>query len=409
VSGGIAAYKAAELVRRLRAVGADVRVVMTEAATRFVAPLTFQSLSGHPVASDLWAPPGEGVVEQHVALAEWGEYCVVAPATADLVGKLACGLADDALTATLLAFSGGVLVVPAMNRFMWSHPAVQANVQRLGALGYRVMPPRFGALANGSVGWGRMPEPEEIVAELERLVASAPPRRAELPPPGAPLGGLAVLVTAGPTREPLDPVRYISNPSSGKMGWALAEAARDRGARVTLVSGPVSLPDPAGVRVVRVETAEEMGRAAMEAYREARVVLAAAAVSDWRPAEVSPVKRKKEEAGETWTLRLVRTPDILEAMGRDKGDRVLVGFAAEAGAGVEAARRKLRAKNLDLVVFNDVTRDGAGFQSDTNEVVLVDAEGQQVLPRASKRQVAEWILDRVAALLARTAPAAESR
>jgi phosphopantothenoylcysteine decarboxylase/phosphopantothenate--cysteine ligase len=330
---------------------------------------------------------------------------VVAPATADLLAKAAAGIADDYLTTWLLAFPGPVLFAPAMNRHMWSHPAVQRNVRQLQADGARVLTPGYGPL--GAVGegegWGRLPEPEAIADELARLFAGGgPARRRELPPPRPrTLTGRRVVVTAGPTREPLDPVRFFSNPSTGKMGFALAEAARDRGAEVLLVSGPVALPDPPGLTVRRVTTALEMYTAvlqALEATGGADVVVGAAAVADWRPAEVSAVKRKR--GSEPLVVQLVPNPDILaEVRARGLG-RVLVGFAAEAGAGPEEALRKLRAKGLDLIAFNDVRQPDAGFGADTNRVVLVDRHGQQEeTGLVSKREVAERILDRVEALL----------
>jgi phosphopantothenoylcysteine decarboxylase/phosphopantothenate--cysteine ligase len=413
VSGGIACYKSVDLVSRLRKAGAEVRVVMSEAATRFVAPLTFQALSGQPVASDLFAPGG-GV--DHIALAEWAELAVVAPATANLLAKLANGLADDYLSTVLLAFPGPVLLVPAMNRFMYAHPAVQANLRALAEAGYAVLRPEWGRLAEGAAGWGRMPEPAAIVEALTALAAEARPPRPELPPPdaapppawawqpapprrGRDLAGVRVLITAGPTQEPIDPVRFISNPASGKTGWALAEAARDRGAAVTLVAGPVALPDPPGVTVRRVRTAQEMAEAALAAYAACDVAICTAAVADFRPAAPAAEKVKKG-AAETLTLTLVRNPDILAAMGERKGRRVLVGFAAEAGAGPDEAERKRRRKGADLMVYNDVRRPGLGFGSDVNAVTLIGRDGErEELPPLPKRQLAERILDRVATLL----------
>jgi phosphopantothenoylcysteine decarboxylase/phosphopantothenate--cysteine ligase len=391
VSGGIAAYKAADVVSRLRQAGAEVRVVLTAAAARLVAPATFEALSGRPVFTDLFAPAAEGWAIPHVALAEWADRAAVAPATADTLAKLALGLADDFLSTALLAFPGPVVLAPAMNRFMWSHPAVQENVRRLGERGCRVVGPGFGHLAEEAGGWGRMADPGRIVAEV--LAAGGPPR-AELPTP--PLAGVGVLVTAGPTWEAVDPIRGLTNRSSGRMGWALAAAARDRGARVTLVSGPVDEPDPGGVRVVRVLSALEMERAVRSAAAECRVVVAAAAVADWRPADVSPVKLKKAGAGEEWTLRLVRNPDILAGLGREKDGRLLVGFAAESEGGLAEARRKLAEKNLDLVVYNDVSAFGA----EQSRIVVLDAGGgEEAFGPAPKRVLAERILDRVEARL----------
>lgn len=379
VAGGVAAYKAVDLASRLVKEGHEVRVVMSEAATRFVTPLTFEAVTGRPVLFDLWAP---GAGEAHIEIARWCDGIVVAPATADLIGQLANGLARDALGAVLLAARSPVWLAPAMHDAMWRHPAVQANVERLRQYGYRFIGPEHGRLASGEEGWGRMAEPAAIV---DALRAASRARD---------LAGRRVLVTAGPTQEPLDPVRYLSNHSSGKMGWALAEAARDRGAQVTLVAGPVALPDPPGVEVVRVQTAEEMLEAVRARFDGCEALVASAAVADYRPKSRSPVKIKKSQA--PLTLELVRNPDVLEEMGKVKGRRVLVGFKAETGPGLEAAREMLRRKNLDLVVLNDVTEPGAGFGTDTNRVVLVTAEGEESLPLMGKREVAERIWDAVA-------------
>lgn len=394
VTGGIACYKSVDLCSRLRKAGAEVRVVLTEHAARFVTPLTFQAISGNPVATDLFATPAPQPVE-HIWLAGWAEFAVVAPATADLLGKLAHAIADDYLTTTLLAFPGPALLVPAMNRFMYAHPAVQGSLRELAAMGYVIQPPAYGHLAEGGEGWGRMPEPPDIVARLQALVAAAPAPRPELPPPVArDLDGLAVVITAGPTREPIDPVRFISNPSSGKTGWALAEAARDRGAEVTLVAGPVALPDPAGVRVIRVRTAEEMAAAALAAFEGCDLAVCAAAVADFRPAAPAEVKIKKAEAGAP-VLQLTPTRDILAVMGARKGARTIVGFAAEAGAGPEEAERKRAVKHADLIVYNDVRRPGLGFGADDNAVVIVGPAGaREALGPLPKRAIAERVLDR---------------
>ena len=395
VGGSVAAYKAAELVRELRRAGADVRVILTRAGGQFVGPALFAGLTGAPVASDLFAPDGP----DHIQLARWADVAAVAPATADMLAKAAAGIADDYLTTWLLAFAGPVLFAPAMNRHMWSHPAVQRNFARLRADGAHVLDPAWGPL--GAVGegegWGRLPEPTAIAQATLELAGR--PGRAELPPPAAGrLAGRHVVVTAGPTREPLDPVRFLSNHSSGKMGYALAEAARAMGARVTLVSGPVALQPPAGVTVVQVGTALEMRAAVQAAAGDADLVVAAAAVADWRPAHVSGTKIKKQ--GETSALELVRNPDILAELGADKRGRVLVGFAAEAGAGPGEALRKLRAKQLDLCVYNLVGPGGA-FGSDENTVVIWDAAGQdEALGPLPKTAVAQRILERAADCLA---------
>lgn len=395
VGGSIAAYKAAEVVRALRRAGAEVRVILTTNAAQFVGAPLFVGLTGQPVASDLFAPGAP----EHIALARWAQVAVVAPATADLLAKAAAGVADDYLTTWLLAFPGPVVVAPAMNRHMWSHPAVQRNVARLRADGVHLLDPEWGPLGTSAEGegWGRLGEPAAIAEMALALVGQAP--RAEVPPPAVGrLAGRHVLVTAGPTREPLDPVRFLSNHSSGKMGYALAAAARALGARVTLISGPVGVPAPAGVTLVRVTTALEMRDAVQAAAADADMVVAAAAVSDWRPAETSPTKVKKGAAA--MTLALVRNPDILAELGADKRGRVLVGFAAEAGAGPEEALRKLRAKHLDLSVYNSVAEGGA-FGSDENTVVIWDAAGHaEALGPLPKAQVALRILERAADCMA---------
>ncbi|PZN06186.1 MAG: bifunctional phosphopantothenoylcysteine decarboxylase/phosphopantothenate--cysteine ligase CoaBC [Bacillota bacterium] len=385
VSGGIAAYKAAELARRLQERGARVVTILTAGAARFVTPLTFAALTHEPVytADDLWTPR-RGV--EHVRLADEADLVIVAPATAHLLGQLAAGMAGDFLTTVILAtgLRVPVLLAPAMNSHMWAHPAVQANVARLRAWGYRVMDPEHGPLAEGYAGVGRMPEPAAIVARAEALLAA---RRD--------LEGRTVLVTAGPTREPLDPIRFLSNRSSGKMGFALAEAARDRGARVVLVTGPVHLPDPAGVQVIRVETAAQMLEAVLRHAPAADAVIKAAAVADFRPARPAAHKIKKEAGAPV--VELEPTPDILKELGRRKAPgQVLVGFAAETQDLLENAHRKIREKNLDLIVLNDVTQPGAGFEVDTNIVTLVYRDGRhEALPPMPKRQVADAILDRL--------------
>lgn len=386
VAGGIAAYKAAAAVSRLAQQGLDVHVVLTESAARFVTPLTFEVLSGNPAHLDLFAPQRLGRVD-HVLLARTADLCVVAPATANVIGKLAAGIADDFLTTVLVGTTAPVLLFPAMEEHMYRHPAVQENLARLRARGVRVVEPEEGHLASGHRGLGRLPEPEAIV----RHVLHALQRRRDLE-------GVSVLVTAGPTREPWDAVRFLTNPSSGRMGYAVAEAARDRGARVTLVSGPTELPAPGGVRLVRVGTAREMLDAVLEAFPEADVVIKAAAVTDYRPA--SPVARKLKKGAGTVSLELVPNPDILAALGERKDGRILVGFAAETDDPVGHALAKLRNKRLDLVVVNDLTEPGAGFGHETNRVRLVWPDGRaEELPLLSKREVADRILDAVQELL----------
>jgi phosphopantothenoylcysteine decarboxylase/phosphopantothenate--cysteine ligase len=387
VTGCIGAYKACEVLRELQRRGAEVRVVMTAAAARFVAPMTFEALSRHPVFHDQWAPGANGDI-RHVSIADEADLLLVAPATANILGKLARGIADDALSTLYLATKAPVLVAPAMNVNMYEHPAVQENLATLRARGVFVVEPGSGYLACGWLGKGRLAEPEEIVDAAMAVLA----RRHDL-------DGETVLVTAGPTVEDIDPVRYVSNRSSGKMGYRLAEAARDRGAKVILVSGPTSLAAPHGVELVPVRSAQDMQRVVAERVGPATVVIAAAAVSDFRPAETSPSKMKKDSA--PVTLDLVRTPDILQGLGEAKGGRVLVGFAAETEDVLASARTKLEAKNLDLVVANDVTAEGAGFGADTNAVTLLRRDGSCVdVPVAGKREVAERILDEVRALRA---------
>jgi len=387
VTGCIGAYKACEVLRELQRRDVEVRVVMTAAATRFVTPMTFEALSRHPVFHDQWALGVNGDI-RHVSLADEADLLLVAPATANILGKFARGIADDPLSTLYLATRAAVLVAPAMNVNMLEHPAVQENLATLRARGVGVVEPGSGYLACGWLGKGRLAEVGEIVDAAMNALA----RRRDLE-------GETVLVTAGPTVEDVDPVRFVSNRSSGKMGYRLAEAARDRGARVILVSGPTSLAAPHGVDVVAVRSAEEMQRAVADRVGPATVVIAAAAVSDYRPAAASASKIKKTDGAVT--LELVRTPDILKGLGEAKGGRVLVGFAAETEDLVANARKKLEAKSLDLVVANDVTAAGAGFGGDTNAAVLLRRDGGRVdVPLASKREVAERILDEVRALRA---------
>jgi phosphopantothenoylcysteine decarboxylase/phosphopantothenate--cysteine ligase len=383
IGGGIAAYKAAELARALMERGMTVQAVMTRAAREFVRPLTLAALTGRKVITELF--DAEGAVE-HVRLAEEADLLVVAPTTADLAAKFAHGLADDFLTTFYLAFTGPVVLAPAMNTNMWLHPATRANLETLRARLHHVVEPEEGPLACGTTGPGRLADPQRIAAFIEALAA----RRRDL-------AGETVLVTAGPTQEPLDPVRFLSNRSSGRMGYALAEAAAARGARVILVSGPVHLAAPAGVTLLRVRTAGEMRAAVMERLPEATIIVKAAAVADYHLASVPSRKVKKTAA--RISLELDPTPDILAEAGRNKGDRLLVGFAAETENLVEEARRKLASKNCDLVVANLVGREGTGFEAERNEVVLVLRTGETVpLAAASKREIADRIFDHVLGL-----------
>jgi len=385
VTGSIAAYKAVYLLRELRRAGASVTVVMTPHAQEFVAPLTFRTLSGRPVLSNLFDPREPAAVE-HVALAERADLVVVAPATANALARAALGLADDFLGTLLLASRAPLLFAPAMDGDMWTHPAVQSHVATLRARGATVMEPGHGDLASGLTGHGRFPEVADLVETAARLVW-----------PKRDLVGDHVLVTAGPTREPVDPVRYLSNRSSGRMGYALATLAARRGAQVTLVTGPTRLTPPPGVRVIPVQTAEEMRDAVLQVAPVATVVVKAAAVADYRVAR--PVTAKIRSRQDGLTLPLAPNPDILRELGRVKGTRFLVGFAAETGDVRESARAKLEAKGVDLMVANDVSRGDIGFDVEENEVVLLDRWGGVVeLPRLSKVDVADAILDRVQTL-----------
>jgi phosphopantothenoylcysteine decarboxylase/phosphopantothenate--cysteine ligase len=386
VTGSIAAYKAVELLRELMKRGAEVQVVMTEAATRFVAPLTFETLSRQPVLLDMFSL-AYGSHIGHIEATARADLFVIAPATANTIAKLAHGLADDFLSNIYLASRCPVLLAPAMDSDMYQHVVVQENLARLRDRGVHIVGPASGELASGLTGPGRLMEPPEIVEAIERLLQ-----------PSRDLAGEVVLVTAGPTREPLDPVRYLSNRSSGKMGYALAEAAAARGARVILVSGPTALPLPRGVDVVHVETAQEMHDAVLAKLEAVTVVIKAAAVADYRPKQVAGRKLKKDETVPEVTLE--STPDILAEVGKRKGRRILVGFAAETEDLVANARKKLQRKNLDLMVANDVSQPGAGFDSDTNVVKILDARGGvEELPLQTKRSVAARVLDRVVGLL----------
>lgn len=383
LSGGIACYKAAEIVRLLRTGGARVRVVMTRSACEFITPLTLQTLSGAPVATDLFDLTQESEIG-HIRLADDADVLVVAPATANCIGKAAAGLADDLLTTVLLATRAPVLLAPAMNVHMWENPLVQANLERLRAHGWRVIAPGVGALACGYEGAGRLAEPAVVVAEVERALAPTD------------LRGERVLVTAGPNREPLDPVRFLSNRSTGRMGYALAAAAWRRGAEVVLVSGPTALAAPHGVRCERVQTAAEMRDAVRRELAGATMLFMAAAVADYRPATVAAQKLKKGPG--PLRLELTRTVDILgELRGRTTGC-LMVGFAAETEQVLDNATRKLREKALDLIVANDVSAPNVGFEVDTNAVTLLDAEGHTAVPLASKDEIADAILDRAVAL-----------
>jgi phosphopantothenoylcysteine decarboxylase/phosphopantothenate--cysteine ligase len=388
VSGGIGAYKAVEVVRGLQKAGHDVTVVMTRSARRFVGELTFEAITRHRVIGSQWTPGLNADIE-HIALATSSDLLLVVPATANVIGKFAHGLADDFLSSLYMATTAPVLLAPAMNTHMLEHPAVQANLQALASRGVRFVEPGEGYLACGWVGKGRLAEPDEVVAAAGRLLG------------GATLAGRAVLVTAGPTFEDIDPVRFVGNRSSGRMGYAVAHEAARRGAAVVLVTGPTHLDPPAGVDVVRVRSAAEMHRAVMARAAGADAVVMAAAVADYTPEAVAEQKVAKQDGG--WSLPLVRTVDILADLGRlpsrGAGRPVLVGFAAETHDVLAHADGKRRRKGVDLIVANDVTRPDAGFEVDTNAVTFVSDDGLEPLPVLSKAVVAERILDRVERLL----------
>ena len=394
VTGSIAAYKAAELARQLVKAGAEVQPVMTAAAARFIPPLTLATLAQRAVYTEIFPEAGADAWTKHVELGLWADGVVVAPATAQTLAKLAGGFCDSMLTAVVLSARCPVMVAPAMDHDMWGHPATQRNVARLRADGVEVVPPGHGELASGLVGDGRLPEPEDMVRHIDGWLAgrAGDDRQRDAPPQS--LAGKHVLVTAGPTREALDPVRHLSNGSTGTMGFEIARAAARRGARVTLVAGPVALDTPPGVRRVDVVSADDMAEAAL-AHADADVVIAAAAVSDYAPAETSERKLKKGDAD--LTLRLRRTPDVLAALGERKRDgQVLVGFALETHDGEAHARAKLEAKRLDWIALNSAAEPGAGFGPGTNRVTLLAADGRRAeIPQAPKADVAEALLDRV--------------
>ena len=384
VTGGIAVYKAVDLVSRLRKQGCEVRVVMTEHAQQFVTPLTFKEISGNQVAVSMWSSNQEFNVE-HIALANWADTFVVAPATANIIAKMAYGLADDLLSTTLLAAQAPIVVCPAMNTGMYENVATQENIAKLQGRGITVMPPAVGKLACGTSGAGRLPEPQEIVEFLNAFFAK---REGDL-------RGLKVLVTAAGTREPIDPVRFVGNRSSGKMGYAIAEAARDLGANVTLISGPSALPPLAGVNFFKVESARDMRRLVLENFPESQIVIKAAAVADYRVKNVADHKIKKND--EELTLVLEKNPDILKELGQKKQKgQVLVGFAAETQNLIQYAQSKLEKKNLDMIVANDVSKPQAGFNVDTNLIKLLKRDGSiEELPLMSKKDLAYIILNHV--------------
>ena len=377
VSGGIAAYKTAELVRRLRAEGAEVRVVMTRTAAAFIGPMTLQAVSGHPVRTELFDSEAEAGMD-HIALARWADLVVIAPATADLIARLANGLADDLLTTLVLATEAPLALAPAMNHRMWAHPATCDNIRTLIARGVRLIGPDVGEQACGENGPGRMSEPVDIV-------------RALLPRCDRPLQGVRVMLTAGPTREPVDPVRYVGNRSSGRMGFALAGALQRKGARVCLVAGPTALEPPAVAELVRVETALQMERVVMSRVAETDLFVAAAAVSDYRPE--APVGQKIKKGAPELVIRLVRNPDILSQVAAADGGPFVVGFAAETDRVEDYAREKLQRKGLDMIAANRVGGARGGFEDDENALLVLWPDGQASLPMMPKAQLAEQLSD----------------
>lgn len=381
VSGGIAAYKACELVSRLKKLNAEVHVIMTASASKFVSSLTFQSLSLNQVVVDMFESPKYWEIE-HISLAKLADVLVIAPATANVIGKLASGIADDMLSTTVIAARSPVIIAPAMNTNMYENPAVQENIQRLKKRGYIFVEPGEGRLACGDIGKGKLAEPAVI---QEAILEALNPKQD--------LAGKIVLVTAGPTKEAIDPVRFISNNSTGKMGYAIAERAAKRGAKVQLVSGPVNLETPLGVERYNVVSAEEMLGKVMELYPRCDIIIKAAAVADYAPETVFSQKVKKAE--EVLTLKLKKNPDILYELGKLKGDRVLIGFAMETEQLIENAKQKVIKKNLDFIVANDLNEAGAGFAGDTNVVKIIDREGNiESIPLKMKHEVADIILDR---------------
>jgi phosphopantothenoylcysteine decarboxylase/phosphopantothenate--cysteine ligase len=389
VTGSIAVYKVVELARRMTQAGATVQVVMTPGATQFVQPLTFQALTYRPVEVEMFGTFDDRATG-HVAMGQQADVVVIAPATANTIARLANGFADDLIGTTVLASHAPLVIAPAMETHMWSNPATLANVETLRDRGAAIVEPESGELASGVIGQGRLASLEAIVAAIEDALATS-----------TALAGKRVIVTAGPTLEPIDPVRVVTNRSSGKMGYAIAAAAQRAGADVRLITGPTALRAPAGVAVVRIETAAELSDAVLAALPGAHAVIMAAAVADYRPAEPSDRKLKKREQGDALSIALVRNPDVLQAIVAKRDARTLVvGFKAETGDAVAEASRMLREKSLDLVVANDVTAEGSRFGGDSNQVTLVSADGAEVLPLLSKREVARRLVAKIAERLA---------
>ncbi|MFC1909379.1 bifunctional phosphopantothenoylcysteine decarboxylase/phosphopantothenate--cysteine ligase CoaBC [Chloroflexota bacterium] len=383
ITGGIAAYKAADIASKLTQAGAKVEVVMTESATRLITPLTLRNITGRPVVTDIFELASEHSVE-HIALAEAADVVVIAPATANTIAKLAAGIADNMLGCVVLATTSPVIVAPAMNDNMLQNSVTQENLAKLKARGFIIIDPAHGRLASGKKGWGRLAETEVIISTIHQVAGRS-----------GDLAGKRIVVTAGGTLEPIDPVRYVGNRSSGKMGYALAEAARDRGAAVSLITAATALPEPAGVEVIHSETVNQMKAAVDKACAQADVLIMAAAPADYQPRTAASQKIKKDAAG--LTLELVRTPDILAEV---KGSFLKIGFSAETENLVENARGKLEQKQLDLMIANDITAADSGFAADTNRVTIIDRDGKaEELPLLTKREVAEKVLDRVVGML----------
>jgi phosphopantothenoylcysteine decarboxylase/phosphopantothenate--cysteine ligase len=387
ITGSIAAYKAAEIASQLTQAGAEVNVIMTKEAIEFISPFTFWAITGRPVVTKMFDLASEFNIE-HISLAKAADIVIIAPATANIIAKLAAGIADDMLCCTVLATKAPVLIAPAMETNMYNNPVTQDNLSKLKARNFVIIVPATGRLASGKEGPGRLADTNDIIDSIRQVLGR-----------GGDLADKHIVVTAGGTQEPIDPVRYISNRSSGKMGYALAEAARDRGAKVALVTAPTSLPEPVGIDIIKVGTAQEMCRAVENVASQADVLIMAAAVADYRPTKAAKDKIKKGEAG--LTLEVECTPDIL---GSIKGNFIKVGFAAESSNLVENAREKLKQKGLDFIVANDITASDSGFGTDTNRVTIIDRKGKvDSLPLMAKREVADKILDRVVRMMGKKA------
>nr|WP_245526676.1 bifunctional phosphopantothenoylcysteine decarboxylase/phosphopantothenate--cysteine ligase CoaBC [Acetohalobium arabaticum] len=387
VTGGIAAYKALEIVSSLKKLGAEVDVIMTESATEFVQPLSFRSLSHNPVIVDMFTEPKQWNVK-HISLAEKADLCLIAPATANIIGKVANGIADDMLSTTVMATNAPVLLAPAMNCNMYDNPILQQNLTKLKELDYQLIEPDAGYLACGTEGKGRLPAPDEIVNELIKRLTK-----------GLELTDQRILITAGGTQEPIDPVRFIGNHSSGKMGYTVAKEAARRGAEVTLVTAPTALQTPVGVESIQVQTAQQMYERVMELQAEQDIIIKAAAVADYRPQKIAENKIKKDDSD--LVIKLERNPDILAELGNRKEEKLLVGFAAESEDLIANAEEKLERKNLDLILANDITADDAGFGTDTNRGIIISRTDREELPTLPKEEVASRLLDRITNLLER--------